>query len=99
MTEIKKIKRAALITFCAMSVSLLLHLAHVIYVRWLFVAVSFFVDWNPLAVAATFIPTIDCICLTGSFFGFAVYNPKRGNAVPTQKCQTAQSNCRDAHLA
>ena len=36
MTDIKKIKRAALVIFCVMSVSLLLHLAEIIFTTVLF---------------------------------------------------------------
>jgi len=57
MTDIRKIKRTALVVFCVVSVSLLLHLAHIAYSIWLMAGSVNMVDWNTPAVIASFLAT------------------------------------------
>ena len=59
MTDIRKIKRTALVVFCVVSVSLLLHLAHIAYAIWLMVATAAMeiTSWSAPAVIASFLAT------------------------------------------
>jgi len=59
MTDIKKIKRTALVVFCVVSVSLLLHLAHIAYSIWLKVAPAALeiTSWTAPTVIASFLAT------------------------------------------